>query len=595
MLHSNSLIGKSNPAAYHFTKYISSINYANFLHSQPKTASFNDLIPSFIKAQEFPNNVAIRDKFRSHSYGDLLTKSHQLSHFIKKKLNDNRSGAKKVSALLCPNDSRYVVSMWGSWMAGSLVLPMSGKHPENLLNYFLQDSSTNVLITTEEYRHVAQKLKDKNPNVYNIFFMVKVTEDLMDRPALIVYTSGTTGNPKGALHTHRTISTMIHGMIDRWGWSQDDVILHALPLNHVHGVINALLTPLTSGACCVMLPKFDPELVWDMILNRKTSTTSTKHQQQRQQQHQQQHQQRSNPNIFMGVPTMYNMLIDSLQQKVEGERWKLSDRDRNKFLGAVKNFCQENIRLFVSGSAPLPLPIIQKWEELTGHTLLERYGMTELGMVFTNFLNGPREPGYVGRPFPLVDVAIAKNINQSERGYEILSVGNEDGTKVFTDGNEVTGELLVKGGTVFSGYLNKEEATSQAFTSDGWFITGDTVSYSQSKDSYKILGRTSVDVIKHGGFKLSALEIENYLLKHENIREVAVLGVKDEKWGQKVFAVVVLKNRDVPFNVDDVRKWCRLHMASYQVPSDFRVVDDLQRNAMGKINKKILLSLYARD
>lgn len=556
---------------------------------------------SFIEAFKFTQYPAIYDSFGLHKYGELLTKAALLANKLNNNLNSEHKNELKLSrkrlfcCLLCPNDSRYVYSLWGAWLNGHVAVPLSGKHPEHMLGYFVDDCQADVLLYTQEYEDVAKKLLQSRPKLEihlvdhgdkhcetdSKSYEEKWTEiqklgGLVDEPALVIYTSGTTGYPKGVVHTHGTINAMVQGMLKAWEWSPKDAIVHTLPLNHVHGIVNALLTPLTCGALSIMLPKFEPSEVWKLLLEPDRCIPRR-------------------PSIFMGVPTTYSLLMNFLEQNSQNCSSALNasvNRSSNesqkiKLRDDIKEACLKNIRLFVSGSAPLPIPTMDAWEELTGHKLLERYGMTELGMVLTNPLHGPRIPRAVGLPFPYVEVAIGQKNNDD--GYDILVKSDENDTQVFTENDG--GELLVRGGTVFKEYLNKPEATKAAFTGDGWFVTGDTAVYDDDVQTYKILGRTSVDVIKSGGYKLSALEIENQMARHPFVQEVAVLGLPDHLWGQKVVALVVLKKNfkweggDVNGSILD---WCRKYMASYQVPKTVKVVENLKRNAMGKLNKKEL-------
>ncbi|XP_029464470.1 acyl-CoA synthetase family member 3, mitochondrial isoform X2 [Rhinatrema bivittatum] len=285
-------------------------------------------------------------------------------------------------------------------------------------------------------------------------------------------------------------------------------------------------------------------------------------------------------NVFMAVPTIY---------------WKLIEYyDRHFTQARVQDFvrasCQENIRLMVSGSAALPAPVMERWMEITGHALLERYGMTEIGMALSNPLRGVRVPGSVGIPLPGVEVCIGtKNCRKEGSSYTIHVQSNWKETKVTPGLENKEGELLVKGPSVFREYWNKPQETKDAFTDDGWFRTGDTAVYKDG--TYWILGRTSVDIIKSGGYKISALEVERHLLVHPSITDVAVIGVPDMTWGQRVTAVVKLREGDA-LSLKDLKEWARGSMAPYTIPAELILVEEIPRNQMGKINKKELLKHF---
>ncbi|MEQ8954813.1 MAG: AMP-binding protein, partial [Gammaproteobacteria bacterium] len=227
------------------------------------------------------------------------------------------------------------------------------------------------------------------------------------------------------------------------------------------------------------------------------------------------------------------------------------------------------MRLMISGSAACPVKLFQQWQELTGQVLLERYGMTEIGMGISNPYNGERRAGYVGQPLPGVEAQLFDEDDQAV---------NEEGTP---------GEIRIKGDNLFLEYWDNEQATKESFK-DGWFCTGDVAVIEEGY--YRIMGRSSVDIIKSGGYKLSALEIEGVLLTHDAIKEVAVIGVADETWGEAVVAIVAL-NDGSNLEYDDLKQWCDGKMSSYKIPKSIKIVDALPRNAMGKVTKPALKEL----
>jgi malonyl-CoA/methylmalonyl-CoA synthetase len=244
--------------------------------------------------------------------------------------------------------------------------------------------------------------------------------------------------------------------------------------------------------------------------------------------------------VFMAVPTMYKKMLDAHLPE-----------------GLLHN--ARNLRLATSGSAALPVTLAERWREITGTIPLERFGMTEIGVGLSNPLDGERRAGTVGRPLRTVETKI-----------------------------EESGELLVKGPSVFKEYFRREEATRSAFTSDGWFKTGDTVA--KDDDGYfRILGRTSVDILKSGGYKLSALEIEEALREHAAVSDVAVVGVPDETWGDRVVACVVVREGKT-LAPDELRAFAKEKLASYKCPKDVVVMSELPRNAMGKVQKPSLVT-----
>jgi malonyl-CoA/methylmalonyl-CoA synthetase len=348
------------------------------------------------------------------------------------------------------------------------------------------------------------------------------------------YTSCTTRKPKGVVTTHEIIAAQIQSLVEAWEWSGSDHILNVLPLHHIHGIINVLGCALWSGATWETLPKFDAEAVWRRIGDGELT-------------------------LFMAVPTVYSRLIAAYDAATPDEQQRM------------KAGC-EKLRLMVCGSAALPVSMLEKWRAISGHTLLERYGMTEIGMGLSNPLRGERSPGCVGKPLPSVQARLS----------------DENGV---VETESTPGEIQINGPTVFKEYWRKPEATAEVFTPDGWFKTGDVAV--RENGVHRILGRESVDIIKTGGYKVSALEIEETLRLHPAISECAVVGVPDEEWGQRVGAAVVLKP-DQRLILDALREWSKERLAIYKVPSLLRIVNELPRNAMGKVTKPAVVELFQK-
>jgi malonyl-CoA/methylmalonyl-CoA synthetase len=356
-----------------------------------------------------------------------------------------------------------------------------------------------------------------------------------DRDALMLYTSGTTGRPKGVVISHGNLRSQVESLTDAWGWSAADHIVLHLPLHHVHGIVNVLLSALWNGATCEILPRFLAVDVWERLA-------------------------RGEATLYMAVPTVYRRLIDA---------WRNADPETRDAWSAGARAC----RLMVSGSAALPVPTLREWEKITGHRLLERYGMTEIGMGLSNPLEGHRRPGFVGAPLPGVEVRLV-----------------DDGENLVADGT--SGQIQVRGPGVFERYWNRPEETAEAFTPDGWFRTGDQAVVEEG--AYRILGRASVDILKTGGEKISALEIEDVFRSHPAVLDCAVIGVPDPNWGDRVCAAVVRK-RSAPVTESALRTFAKARLAPYKVPKDILLVDDLPRNAMGKVVKPAVRDLFAPD
>ncbi len=492
-------------------------------------------IPIVRRAARFPERTAIVAHDGSFPYSRLLDASSTAASHLLDGATD-LAGA-RVAFLVRPSFA-HVVSQWAAWRAGGIAVPLCLAHPPPELDYVIGDSGAEILVVEPELAERLERIAEERR------LRLLSTADLLaapagaalpnvdpERGALIIYTSGTTSRPKGALTSHANIAAQVESLVAAWEWRADDRILLVLPLHHVHGVINVLGCALWSGATCEMLPSFDAEATWRRIA-------------------------RGGLTLFMAVPTIYAKLIAA---------WESQPADRRRELTAA---CRK-LRLMVSGSAALPIGTLERWREISGHTLLERYGMTEIGMALSNPLHGERRPGHVGAPLP---------------GVEVRRL--DDAGRPAADSTPA--EIQVRGPSVFREYWGKPEATAAAFE-DGWFRTGDVAVVEDG--SYRLLGRQSVDIIKTGGYKVSALEIEEQLREHPAIADCAVVGVPDEEWGERVGAALVLLDKRA-LTLDELRAWCKERLASYKAPSRLVVVDELPRNVLGKVTKPAVARLF---
>lgn len=489
----------------------------------------NANLPLIKKAHLHASRTAIIDAHGQYTYREVISAANKVASFL---VNKQGNLQEAPVAFMAPPGLEYVAVQWGIWLAGGIAAPLCLTHPLPEIEYVLQDTGATTLIVHPDFARKIRALAENK----NLRFVL--TSEAMNaqqsqlpqsdtkRRAMILYTSGTTSKPKGVVLTHRNIEAQITCLTEAWGWSANDHILHVLPLHHTHGIINALSCALWAGATCEMLPKFDADEVWKRFHTRDLT-------------------------LFMAVPTIYVKLIAA---------WEKASPERQR---AISRACQK-MRLMVSGSAALPVSVFEKWQAISGHTLLERYGMTEIGMALSNPLLGERRPGTVGMPLPGVNAMLV-----DESGHEIRQ-------------ENTPGEIRVCGPNVFLEYWQKPEATLAAFTPDGWFRTGDSA---MIEDGYfRILGRNSVDIIKTGGYKVSALEIEEVLRTHPDIRECAVVGVPDEEWGERVCAVIVPAN-NTTVTIEALRDWGKERLARYKIPTRLLCVHALPRNVMGKVAK----------
>jgi malonyl-CoA/methylmalonyl-CoA synthetase len=492
--------------------------------------------------------VAIVCGGRTYTYDDLDRASRRVAAALLQGGDDLQEAR---VAFLVPPGFEYAAVQRGIWHAGGVAVPLATSHPPPELDYVIRDSGAAVVVGEPGSAGVLAPLAGAAGARF------ASTSDLLDagsertrptgpgkastvselphlgpsRRAMVVYTSGTTARPKGVVTTHANIGAQIAALVEAWEWRPSDRLLLALPLHHLHGIINGLGSALAVRATCEMLPAFDAVTVWDRFGSGEIT-------------------------VFTGVPTMYQRLIAAWVAAPPETRRAWSEGARRA-------------RLMMSGSAALPLQTLVRWREITGQTLLERYGMTEMCMVLSNPLHGERRPGFVGTPVP---------------GIEVRLVG-EDGAAV-PEGTP--GEIDVRGPAVFLEYWQRPVETRAAFR-DGWFRTGDVAVFENG--AYRLLGRTAVDIIKTGGFKVSALEIEDVLRTHPAIAECAVVGVADEAWGERVAAALELRPA-ATLSLSELEEWAKARLAPYKVPRAIRVVEALPRNAVGKILKPEVVPLF---
>jgi malonyl-CoA/methylmalonyl-CoA synthetase len=422
--------------------------------------------------------------------------------------------------------------------AGLVYLPLNTGYQKSELDYFFADAEPTSIICRSDAADGIAALRQQA----KVFTLDGTAGTLLDRAsgqadsfetvtskpddlAAILYTSGTTGRSKGAMLSHRNLASNALTLVEEWGFTRGDVLLHALPVYHVHGLFVACHCALLSGSRMLWLPKFDAKEVIGLL---------------------------PHANAMMGVPTFYTRLLAE-----------------PTFGAAV---CR-SIRLFVSGSAPLLTKTFNEFRARTGHAILERYGMTETGMNTANPLDGERIPGTVGPPLPGVSVRIVDaDAHPCEPG--------------------VVGNIEVKGPNVFRGYWRMPEKTREEFSADGYFRTGDMGEWLPNR-YLKIVGRAK-DLIITGGLNVYPAEIEERINALPGVAESAVIGVPDADFGEAVTAVVVARPGQT-LTEHDLIAALKTEIASFKVPKRVHFVDDLPRNAMGKVQKNALRESYSRN
>ncbi|XP_010545693.1 PREDICTED: malonate--CoA ligase [Tarenaya hassleriana] len=530
------------------------------------------------------DRIAIKAEEKSYTYRQLISSALRISDLF---CNDDKTNGYETRkhegygnlngariGIVAKPCAEFVAGVLGTWFSGGVAVPLALSHPEAELLHVMNDSDISLLLSTEDHSETMKIIAAKSDAQFLLIPpVVSSTSEIdvqnqsqggiseaegryLDDPALVVYTSGTTGKPKGVVHTHKSINAQVRMLTEAWEYTSADHFLHCLPLHHVHGLFNALFAPLYAGSSVEFLPKFSVSGIWRRwcesypVNGDRVDDAIT---------------------VFTGVPTMYTRLIQG---------YEAMDSESQ----ANCSFAARQLRVMMCGSSALPQPIMQRWESITGHRLLERYGMTEFIMAISNPLRGARKAGTVGKPLPGVEVKIVEDEN---------------------DSNGV-GEICVKSPSLFKEYWKLPEVTKESFTGDGYFKTGDAGRVNED-GYYVILGRTSADIMKVGGYKLSALEIESVLLEHPAVAECCVLGLLDKDYGEAVTAIIVLEaeakrireeeeEAKPVITLDELCSWAKDKLAPYKLPTRLLIWESLPRNAMGKVNKKELKkSLNAQE
>ncbi|MFZ2175487.1 MAG: acyl-CoA synthetase [Rhodococcus sp. (in: high G+C Gram-positive bacteria)] len=425
---------------------------------------------------------------------------------------DKIAGARRV-AVDARADMSTVVAVVGCLFAGAAAVPVPPDSGALELRHILADSGAELWLGASR----PDVLLPSIPVDPRERSSTSLPEPSGDAPALIVYTSGTTGAPKGVVLSRRAVAASLDGLAEAWQWTPDDVLVHGLPLFHVHGLVLGVLGALRVGSPLVHTVRPTPEAYAA-----------------------------AGGSLYFGVPTVWSRVC--------------ADREAARALAGA--------RLLVSGSAPLPAPVFEDLVALTGAAPIERYGMSETIITVSTRYDGERRPGWVGLPLDGVRTRLRA----------------ESGALAPHDG-ESLGQLEIAGPTLFVGYLNNPVKTAESLTDDGWFKTGD-IAVIGSDGFHRIVGRESVDMIKSGGYRIGAGEVEQALLAHPGVREAAVVGEPDVDLGQRIVAYVVGDAQDGKSIIDFVATSLSVHKR----PREIRVVDALPRNAMGKVQKKALLA-----
>ena len=491
-------------------------------------------VTGFIHLNNHNKRIALTDGLATFTYAEL---NHQIDQVASCLLKDKSELQEERIAFLLPASLHYVAALFAVWRAGGIAVPLNINAALPELEHALSSAGvTRLLMESVSVSKLGALCISLGIELISTDRLVtdkvaRLPQIHPDRRAMILFTSGTTSKPKGVVTTHKNIRAQISSLIQAWAWQSSDTIPLFLPLHHIHGIINILCCGLWAGATVSLFPKFNMENLLEQVSFKRYT-------------------------VFMAVPTIYVKIIQYLDSQELEKREAICD-----------GFAA--MRLNVSGSAACPVSVYNQWLALTGQTLLERYGMTEIGMALSNPYSGERRAGAVGIPLPGVEVALF-----------------DDEEKIIK-GEDAPGEIRIWGDNVFIEYWQNPEATLSSFR-NGWFCTGDVAVLESGY--YRIMGRSSIDIIKSGGYKLSALEIEGTLLTHDAIAECAVLGVEDDTWGEAVTAFIVLKP-GCSLDYEGLKGWCETRMSPYKIPKRIMILETLPCNAMGKVTKPDLKKL----
>ena len=483
--------------------------------------------------------VAVSGQSGTLSFREL---SEQSSRIARRLMKDAGGTAGQRIGVLAPADLAWATAFVGILRSGAGVVPLSPLHPPAEQHRISQTARLDRLLVASELADPDSALQCEL-RVDGIEEMLALDSGAAwdgkgpQRPpnvtassgAVMLFTSGTTGQPKGVQLSHGNLWALVDGLRTAWEFSEDDRLLHSLPLHHLHGIAVAFMVCLWSGGSTKFLRRFQSQALFSEF---------------------------AEATVWMAVPAQHQTLLDAAEtaSKTERQRWAADAR---------------TLRLVTSGSAALSSKMGARVAELFGQYPLERYGMTEVGIVLSNpHEESQRQAGSCGRPVGGAEIRIV-----DEQGIDVA------------EGE--SGEIWIRGPSVFAAYFDAPEATAKGFAGS-WFRSGDTAKF--RADGYvQILGRTSVDIIKSADYKLSALEIEAVLKEHPAVREISVVGVPDEKWGEVVVAAVVPAATDsVELSVDSLASFAKDELARYKLPRRLVQVEELPKNALGKVMKTVL-------
>ncbi|HUI26801.1 MAG TPA: AMP-binding protein [Candidatus Kryptonia bacterium] len=480
-------------------------------------------------AERQPDAIAVSWEGAGISFGELMERVRDAASSM------SALGVKPGDrvAVGLANSPELMVVVLGVLESGGICVPLNPAYTGEEAGFIVSDSGARTVICEGALARALRQQRLNSVQIVEGLGGQKGNRGSVERtgedPALIMYTSGTTGRPKGAVLSSRALLSNLRTVRDAWRWTARDRLLLTLPCFHLHGLALGILGSLLVGCEIVLRPRFVAEEIPVLIAGHRAT-------------------------LFFGVPTMYNRLVALPENSSRG--YDLS-----------------SMRLWVSGSAPLTAATFERFRGRFGHAILERFGMSEGGFMIAAPYDEPRRPGVVGRPLPEIEVRIVDP--------EAADAGQ---LRDVADGEQ--GELVIRGPNLFSGYWNRPDETARAFVA-GYFRSGD-LAVRDPDGMIRITGRSSVDIIKTRGFKISAVEIENQLQSHPGVREVAVVGVPDPDQGERVVAVLTIAP-DGDVTAESLRAFASERLAPHKIPAEFRFVAEIPSTGPGKFSKRRII------
>jgi len=544
-------------------------------------------LPVYTQIEDHRNKIAISDVNGDYLYEDVYMRSWDLAKGIIGLLGDSNQGHR--ICFLCPSGLTHVITSWACWMSGNVAVPLCPSSDQARLEHLMMDSSCSVVVTTKDQvervhpitKAHGQKLivldetwwtepKEETDQVSPLPEPFVDPELYKNSNALILYTAGITGKPKGVVLSHSILGNQIERVVDAWDWTSNDSVLHTLSLGNVYGLINSLQAPLSTGARITLMPTFDSVKVWSHLLGVGVNSGTTL----------------AKINAFPAVPIMYSQLLTKADELFKDKKTK----------DYVKTTCAKRIRLMMSSTATLPPQIITQWKNVTGHRVLENFISTEAGTALCNRVAGSGiKPGPgcqdCGAPTSKTQTQIVRFRDHTKTAYDVLARGDETGTKVedqTMEEEKVIGELRLRGESVARKYW-MDGAEMDIKMDDGWFNTGDIMQY--TKGCYKVWGRLNMSNINHKGKMVNAANIEKKVLSHKDIDDCYVVGIGDVQSEQKIAAIIVI-NQNNKVSIDNILEWCNENMEESEVPTLFKLVTGIARDNSGHVDKLKIKNLF---